>query len=725
MMKWLVVLVATVYSLCPAFSQSDTLRIYDLPPIDFRGIKDKEVVTPLPNVYKTFIIGGRKSEVLDVDSLAGNITEKTGRQIFAKIPSGFVYDMDGSGNQVNFSVRGLDAHRSWEFNVRQNGTIINTDLYGYPASHYSMPMEAVERIELLRGTAALQYGQQFGGMVNYILKKPDTTKQFSYENMTTAGSFGLFSSYNAIGGKVGKLTYHAYYHKRLSEGYRQIARSDADAQYMGLTYDFSENLSLEASLSRSRYLYRIPGPLTDEQFMENPRQATRRRNFFAPEIYIPSIHLGWKISPNTMLEWVASGVFGNRSSVTFDAFADVPDIIQPDTHEFAPRNVDIDNYHSRTAEARMLHEYRWRKTKNYLTASLRYFNNKFDRRQRGLGTMGSDFDLTVMRDFTRNIVLHSESLAFALENQFNLAKKLSFSPGIRYEYGQSAMSGRIDYLEAESVPRIIPYRFFTLGAHAAYFINSSSKIYGGISQAIRPVLFQDLIPGNPLAAVSSDLEHSFGYNAELGWENVIGDRLKYNATLFSTYIGKRIGNILINEDGQTLIARSNVGNSRTDGVELYLDWKVWNHGQSSMSFFTSSSYMDSRYLDGTVSNGENNVDISGNVVESVPKWISRNGVTYVFNAMKFILQHQFVSETFADAVNTIRPLESGAVGLVPSYHIWDLNMAFPFLQRFLFRAGINNIFDKQYFTKRPQMYPGPGIWPSDGRGFNVSLNVKI
>ena len=86
-----------------------------------------------------------------------NVAEKTPRQVFARIPGVFVYDMDGAGNQINVSTRGLDPHRSWETNIRQNGVITNSDMYGYPASHYSPPMESMERIELVRGTASLHF----------------------------------------------------------------------------------------------------------------------------------------------------------------------------------------------------------------------------------------------------------------------------------------------------------------------------------------------------------------------------------------------------------------------------------------------------------------------------------------------------------------------------------------------------------------------------------------
>ncbi|MEZ4799108.1 MAG: TonB-dependent receptor plug domain-containing protein [Flavobacteriales bacterium] len=85
--------------------------------------------------------------------------------MFARIPGVFVYDMDGTGNQTNISTRGLDAHRGWEFNIRKDGVLTNSDMYGYPASHFNIPMEAVNRIELIRGGGANQYGAQFGGML--------------------------------------------------------------------------------------------------------------------------------------------------------------------------------------------------------------------------------------------------------------------------------------------------------------------------------------------------------------------------------------------------------------------------------------------------------------------------------------------------------------------------------------------------------------------------------
>jgi len=61
----------------------------------------------------------------------------------------------------------------------------------------------------------LQYGPQFGGMVNYILRNgSEMTKKFQGESQQSVGSNGLFNTYNAIGGKSNKLHYYAFFDHR-------------------------------------------------------------------------------------------------------------------------------------------------------------------------------------------------------------------------------------------------------------------------------------------------------------------------------------------------------------------------------------------------------------------------------------------------------------------------------------------------------------------------------
>ena len=721
LLPWALAIMATI----PLLAQEDSIITKELKDVVVKGYRFNEVTTKLADVHGTYIIGGRKSQVLAVQDIPANLAEKTGRQIFAKIPGAFIYDMDGSGNQVNFSTRGLDPHRSWEYNIRQNGVMINSDIYGYPASHYSLPMEAVKSIELVQGTAALQYGAEFGGMVNYVTKSADTTKPVSFESINTVGSYGLFSSYNALGGKVGKLSYYTYYQRRISDGYRTNAESDAQAQFASLKWDFSSKLNLKFEFGRSQYLYRIPGPLTDSMFYENPTQSTRTRNYFEPDIYVPSMTLNWQISERTSLQWIVSGLFGARSSVEFEGFADRQDTIDAATLAYKPRAVNIDNFNSRTSELRLLHHYEIGRMHSVLSAGLRYFNNDMHRRQQGKGTTGTDYDLTITGEWGRDMYYRSTSLAVSVENMIYVTPKWSVSPGFRYEKGGTDMEGYIAYLEPGEVPNQIDHNIPAFGINTKYLLNERNYIYAGISQAYRPVLFKDIVPASSLERADKELEDAFGYNAEAGLSGRTSSWLKYELTLFRLVYKNKLGNIIQSENGSEYILKTNIGDSETNGIELFAEGIAVQEKNFYVSMFTSTSLMKATYTDAEIAINGKNTDISGNEVESVPRWISRNGLNVGFKNLRGTLQYSYVAESFSDPSNVIEPTPNGARGLVPSYGILDLNFSFRFADYFVLKAGINNLLDHQYFTKRPLFYPGPGVWSSDGRSIVVSLGFRI
>ena len=711
-----------------------TLReeILDLDEIIVEERKNNIQVERLPDVHNTFLIAGKKNEVIEMGGINGNISEKTGRQIFAKIPGVFVYDMDGSGNQINISTRGLDPHRSWEYNIRQNGIITNSDMYGYPASHYSPAMESIERIELVRGSSSLQYGAQFGGMINYITKTPDTTKAFNFETINTGGSFGLFSSYNSIGGKIGKLTYSAYYQKRHSNGYRKNSGSDAESQFVNLIYDVNSALSIKAELGRSTYVYKIPGPLTDAMFEKDPRQSTRSRNYFNPDIYVPSLTIDWKINPSTKLKWTNSGLYGSRNSVVYDAFANVPDTINPATNQYKNRQVDIDNFKSFTSELRLVHQYRIGVKTSFLAAGIQYMHNNLRRRQLGVGTSGSDFDLTVKNNlFGRDLYMKTNNVAIFIENLIYITPKFTVSPGFRIENGATDMTGTISYYKPENLPNRISHRFPLFGINSQYRISPNQKIYGGFSQAYRPVVFKDIIPGSVLEQVDKNLKDARGHNLEVGINGSINSLLTYDVTAFQLLYNNRMGTLSMKDDSnQAYLLRTNTGNTRTRGIEAYIEYKPFRIANKSgtiteLSVFTSTSYFHATYLKGRAIIDNVNTDIVGNKLEGVPTWISRNGIQLQHKTFFSTLQYSYVSENFSDPLNTVTPSANGTRGKVPSYGIWDLNGTLRIHSNYTLKLGINNLLNKQYYTKRPTMYPGAGIWSSDGRSLIISFGIKI
>ncbi len=680
----------------------------------------------MPDLQGTFMYAGKKTDLVSMSITDADISLKSGRQVFAKVPGVFVYDMDGSGNQVNIATRGLDPHRGWELNNRKDGVLTNSDMYGYPASHYSMPFESIDRIEFVRGTGSLQYGAQYGGMLNYVSKKPDSTKAFGFESVNTAGSYNMLSSYNAIGGTTGKMSYYGYYYKKSRNGYRSGEQTNAQAQSLMLQYRPSSKLSLQVEWSRSAYIYKIPGQLTDAMFMGDPRQATRSRNYFNPDIHIPSVQIEWRPSARTEIKLVSSAVLGVRNSVLFDKPASILDTINTATGSYNNRQVDIDRFHSYTTELRILQHYTTGKYVSTLVAGLQYMNNDLHRTQLGKGTTGSDFDLTLVDPvWGRDIHLKTKNLAFFAENKWQLSKQMELTAGMRIESGNTNMSGKIIYYPDNAIPVLMKHRFPLLGLGWMYRLNERAQLYAGWSQSYRPMVFKDLIPSSLYEKVDPNIRDSKGYNLEAGLKGN-NNSFKWDLTWFMLKQNNRFGTLVQTEAGQLYTYRTNTGNSLATGVEIFFQYD-WQTGNTRYSLFTSTALMHARYTSGQAKNATNqNINIKGNQIESAPDLTSRNGFTVRKKGISVTLLYSYTSSTYADALNTEQaPVATGAVGKVPAYGIIDLMSTCRILKEVELRINVNNLINKSYFTKRPLFYPGPGIWPSDGRNVSITLSVKL
>lgn len=711
--------------LCIKAENKDTIKIKVHLPVTVEANVSRNSISRLDPIVGTYVFSGKKNEVLNLSHLDANITEKTARQIFAKIPGLFVYDMEG-GNQINISSRGLDPHRSWEFNMRKDGIIINSDLYAYPASHYSIPMESVKRIELVRGTGSLQYGAQFGGMLNYVSKQGDTSKPISFENFSTIGSFNLISSYYAIGGKVNKIKYYAYVSKRSRGGYRDNEHSNYDAEGVNLTYESNSKFSLRLDYARSSYLYQLPGPLTDAQFDADPRQATRARNYFSPTIHIPSITLKWDINKNSKIHFVSSALLGIRNSVLFDKSANIKDSINAITNQYNNRQVDIDRFNSYTQELRFLQQYNLKQFFGAIVAGVQVLTNNLHRTQLGKGTTGSDYDVSLVDpNWGRDIYFKTNNLAFFAENSFKFSRNFTINLGARLEIGESKMSGKIVYYPDNKIPLTIAHKFPLFGASFNYMAIEQTEFYGGVSQAYRPMIFKDLVPASVYEKVNPNLKDAFGYNAELGFRGK-SKFLNWDISGFMLQENNRFGTLGLMDSALNFYAyRTNIGNSLTKGIEVFVQVNYEMKNKCQFLLYTSTSVMDGRYVSGSIKSGNENKEIAGNKIESVPTLITRNGFTFQYLKLSTTLQYSYTGKTFSDAFNTNIPNASGAVGLTPAYGILDFNFTYKLSKNLEFKGSLNNVLNKQYFTKRPLFYPGPGIWSSDGRSATFSVVFRV
>ncbi|MDX1592008.1 MAG: carboxypeptidase-like regulatory domain-containing protein, partial [Balneolaceae bacterium] len=154
----------------------------------------------LREVEGTSIFAGKKNEVIALDRILANKAANNARQVYAKISGLNIFESNDAGLQLNIGGRGLDPNRSSNFNIRQNGYDISADVLGYPESYYTPPAEAVEEIQIIRGAASLQYGTQFGGLVNFRMNRPEPNRLVDIRTRQTAGSNGLLTSFNSVSG---------------------------------------------------------------------------------------------------------------------------------------------------------------------------------------------------------------------------------------------------------------------------------------------------------------------------------------------------------------------------------------------------------------------------------------------------------------------------------------------------------------------------------------------
>lgn len=682
----------------------------------------------MPQTNGAFIAAGKKNEVISLHNQDVNLAENLPRQMFAKVPGVMVWEMDGTGNQVGISTRGLNPHRSWELHVQQNNHTTNSDLFGYPESHYNPPAEALERIEIIRGSGALQYGPQFGGLLNYVIKNPDTTKAMGLETQQTVGSFGMFGSFNAIGGKVGKFTYYGYYNFRRSDGWRQNSDYHFNAWHASVGYQLSSKISLKAEFSHMSYINHFAAGLTEAQFDEDPRYSNRPRNYFNPTMYIPALDARFEFSKNTLLTVHLSGIIGERNSVQFINLPTVDDTINIAQGNYNPRQVDRDYYHSYSGEIKLMQHYSLLNNKSHLAVGVRYGNCKTLRRQKGKGTSDSNFDLSLISPYEIDLTFKTYNYAFFAENVFNITDKFSVTPGFRLESVETDMTGFIRNLPGAEIPFDLKRSFPLFGIGLEYNLHPLINVYGNFTQNYRPVLHSDLIPATDFDKVDSDLRDAKGNNSEAGIRGQWNDFLQFDINYFRLQYDDRIGTLVVNENNSTYFYHTNIGDMVNQGVELYgelhpLGWTNNRKGWD-LFLFSSTAYNHARYIKGTVRVSDQNIDIKGNKVEGIPEWISRNGLTFQNRHLSATAQLSYVSENFSDALNTVST-PSGINGLVPQYWLFDTNLTYRFLDRYNVKLSCNNITNKQYYTRRATGYPGPGILPSDGRSFLVSFGAAF
>lgn len=693
----------------------------------------------LKDVEGASIYAGKKTEVIEVDRLTANKAVNNMRQVYAQVVGLTFNENSDGGLQLNIGGRGLNPNRTSNFNTRQNGYDISADVLGYPESYYTPPTEGVERIQVIRGAASLQYGTQFGGLVNFVMHKP-SAKPVEATIRNTAGSYGMYSNFTSLGGTLGKFSYYTLFNYKQGDGFRPNARYNSRNFFINLNYAFTPKTALHFDYTLFDYLAKQPGGLTDKMFNDNMYQSNRTRNWFDVNWNLYSLRFNHAFTDNARTEVQLFGLNASRSALGYlsnrVATADVPGTV---------RDLIKGDFVNWGAEAKFLQQYYLKGQKSAFMVGAKYYRARNTATQ-GPGSSGSGPDFSFANAEFPNYTNQSDytypnqNVALFAENMFRLSPKFTITPGLRYENINTKAQGywrRINtdqagniILDVREQENITKNRNFVLaGIGFSYKPSDRAEWYANVSQNYRSVTFNDIRTASPGLAIDPNITDEKGFTFDLGIRSRIDNRFSFDTNIYALYYNDKIGEYLApNPNGSAAVVRyrSNIGTALTYGWEMLADWNIGNtYFENNERFlwtaFINNAVTKSSYLKSDAPN------IEGNSVEFVPLINLKAGTTAGYGNFKASVQVTWLTEQYTDSGNTKTDANDntyGIFGQIPSYYVADFSASYTW-RRFKLEGSVNNFTNNYYFTRRATGYPGPGILPSDPGTFYLTLEVKL
>ena len=148
----------------------------------------------------------------------------------------------GSASQAYIDIRGIGGDNPYgKTLIMLDGRRLNrTDMASI--DWMEIPLNTIEKIEIVRGSGSVLYGDAaISGVINIITKKGQGEPKFNVS--VIAGSYGLNDERASVSGATGKWTYAVNGENNFDFGYRE--RSKYSAQGGGFDVGYSANDSIE------------------------------------------------------------------------------------------------------------------------------------------------------------------------------------------------------------------------------------------------------------------------------------------------------------------------------------------------------------------------------------------------------------------------------------------------------------------------------------------------
>ncbi len=187
----------------------------------------------------------------------------------------------GGGGDYSFDLRGFGGGAGGNQVIVVDGQRVSeADLSSTRLA--GIPIDSIERIEVLRGSGAVAYGEGATAGVIAITTRAgaagaSTAPQASGQVVAEAGSFASRALRAGVALGVGDWSLDVHGERRLSDGHRANFASAASAGALAMRWQSAAHdplLALAWRLAEDRLATGLPGSLTAAQFAADPHQST-------------------------------------------------------------------------------------------------------------------------------------------------------------------------------------------------------------------------------------------------------------------------------------------------------------------------------------------------------------------------------------------------------------------------------------------------------------------
>ncbi len=617
-----------------------------------------------------------------------------------RVPGVKIFDETGTGVLPQLSVRGLYESRSGRVQALADGIPLALGPYGQTSlSLFPQTLATVERIDVVRGGAAVQYGpNNVGGVINFISPPiPETWETTLQERVTfAAGGRQLWDSYIGSGGRLTD-NFALQLDLNTLTGEYGRAHSETEVQNYRLRglWDIDDTRSLSFGIQRYIADMDLAGALSVADYRDDRRQSTRELDRFEGDT--DRVWATWNqylgsVGPFDSVEFSWTNVAHHSYRNFIVALPFTPDA-SPATLQDAPRDFRVWGSEPRLSLAidGDSVSQTW-----VLGARLVKEDVDFKVNRENLATGA----FSVFRDWT----FDNQGEAAYLSNEIRLLDgRLTLTPGVRYEHASMEYQGRVNGVAQKPQQKVAEE--WLPGFSAGYQLNDQWFLYADAQRSLR-------MPQITSIVFDGDVAAELAWNYEAGVRFSPRHNLRLDAGLYRIDFDDQI------EYNSRTTRFENLGSTRHQGIETQLFWTP--EALSALDLHASYAYLEAEQRAG---------QFSGNEVPFSSKHQFAIDGRYRFaEHWTYSLDGLYVSSAFTDAANSEAENANASVGKIPGYWLFNTALEREFKLQdgsvFTASAGVSNLFDREYYFRGMDTSPW-GRQPAPGRTLTLGANYRF